>query len=221
MNKFILILAATFGLLFATNAKSQSVDTSLMQTYSAFESAKTYPQYLFASNQFKLIAKQNPQYWLANYYAAWSIAIISFQEPNKDNRDLMLDEADAFFRKIESMDSTNDEVAVLGGLLAQARLSVAPGSRHGKYGAIAHAYFATAKKLNPNNPRIYYLEGNSLFYTPKLFGGGPEKALPLYQKAEELFSNDSGAMIKDIRAPYWGKEVNEAMIKKCQDEMGK
>ena len=221
MNKLFCIIAITLGLLFATEGKSQSADTSLMQTNSAFEVAKTYPQYLLASNQFKLIAKQNPQYWLANYYAAWSVAIISFQEPNKDNKDLMLNEADAFFKKIESLDSTNDEVAVLGGLVAQARLSVAPASRHGKYGAIANAYFATAKKLNPNNPRIYYLQGNALFYTPKLFGGGAEKALQLYKKAQELFADDPNAMLKDIHSPYWGKEVNEDMIKQCNAKIGK
>jgi len=98
---------------------------------------------------------------------------------------------------------------------------VAPTSRHGKYGAIANAYFATAKKLNPNNPRLYYLQGNSLFYTPKLFGGGPEKALPLYQKAEQLFADDTGNMLKDIHTPYWGKEVNEYMMKQCHEKMGK
>ena len=172
---------------------------------------------LFASNQFKLIAKQNPQSWIANYYAAWSIAVLSFQTPQQDNRDPMLDEADAFFQKIQSMDSTNGEVATLGGLLAQARLSVAPVSRHGKYGAIAGAYFSTARKLNPNNPRIYYLEGNSLFYTPKVFGGGPEKALPFYEKAEPLFADDS----HDIEKPHWGKKVNELMMKQCKDKIGK
>lgn len=217
MKKLFFISAIACNFLFSLTGKSQSVDTMLMQTFAAFDSAKTYPQYLFASNQFKLIAKQNPDNWLANYYAAWSISVLSYQEPKKDNKDPMLDEADAFFKKIESMDSTNDEVAVLGGALAQARLSVAPASRHGKYGAIANAYFATAKKLNPNNPRLYFLQGNSFFYTPKLFGGGPDKALPLYEKAEALFANDS----KDIRKPHWGKKVTEDMMKQCHDKMGK
>jgi hypothetical protein len=221
MNKIILIFATAFSFLFATKGKSQTIDESIIQTYSAFEAAKTYPQYLLASNQFKLIAKQDPTYWLANYYAAWSIAILSFQEPKSDNRDAMLDEGDAFFKKIELMDSTNDEVAVLGALLAQARLSVAPSSRHGKYGAIANAYFDKVKKINPNNPRMYYLQGNALFYTPKLFGGGAEKALPLYQKAQELFAENASDMMKDIHSPYWGKEVNEAMIKQCKEKTGK
>jgi len=221
MNKIAVIFALALGFLVSTKGKSQTVDESLVQTYTSFAAAKTYPQYILASNQFKLIAKQNPTYWLANYYAAWSIAILSFQEPNKDNKDPMLDEADAFFKKIEAMDSTNDEVAVLGGLLAQARLSVAPAGRHGKYGAIANAYFDKVKKINPNNPRMYYLQGNSLFYTPKLFGGGPEKALPVYEKAEELFSENASDMMHDIHNPYWGKDVNEYMIKQCKEKNAK
>src|ERR1700722_9367539 len=111
MNKVFLILATAFSFLLSTTVKSQSVDASLTQAYSAFDDATTYSQYLSATNRFKQIAKQNPQYWLANYYAALSLAILSFQEPDKDNRDPMLDEADVFFRKIESLDSTNEEVA--------------------------------------------------------------------------------------------------------------
>lgn len=217
MKKTLFILTVGLALLVTNQAKSQSVDAQLTQTDSTFDSAKTFPQMLLASNQFKLIAKQNPGYWLANYYAAWSIAVISFRTPQQDTRDPMLDEADDFYKKIQSMDSTNDEVATLGGMLAQARLSVTPMTRHGKYGAIANAYFATAKKLNPNNPRIYYLEGNSLFYTPALFGGGPEKALPLYQKAESLFPNDS----RDIHKPHWGRRVNEQMMQQCKDKIKK
>jgi len=219
MNKLFLILVAASGFLVSTPVKSQSVDASLTQAYSAFDDATTYSQYLSATNRFKQIAKQNPQYWLANYYAALSIAIVSFQEPNNDNKDPMLDEADAFFKKIEPLDSTNEEVAILGGLLAQARLSVAPESRHSKYGTMANTYFATAKKINPDNPRIYYLQGNFLFYIPKVMGGGAEKALPLFQKAEDLFADDPSCMLRDITTPYWGKDIDEYMIKLCKEKI--
>jgi hypothetical protein len=217
MKRTLLLLMLAFGLLISKTGQSQSVDTLLMETYTAYDTAKAYPDLLQATNQFKLIAKQSPTYWLANYYAAWSIAVLSFQEPDSKKKDPMLDEADAFFKKIEAMDTTNDEVAVLGGLLAQARLSVAPMTRHGKYGDIANAYYELVKKVNPNNPRMYYLQGNSLYYTPKLFGGGYEKALVLYQKAEPLFANDS----QDIHKPHWGKKVNEKMMKDCKDKLGK
>lgn len=217
MKKTFLILCTALSLVISKTASSQSVDTLLAQTYTAFDTGKTYPELLMATNQFKLIAKQSPAYWLSNYYAAWSIAVLSFREPDKKKKDPMLDEADAYFKKIEPMDSSNDEVAVLGALLAEARLSVAPASRHGKYGAIANSYFDIVKKLNPNNPRMYYLQGNSLFYTPKLFGGGADKALPLYEKAEKLFANDS----KEITKPHWGKAVNEMMMQQCKNNTSK
>jgi tetratricopeptide (TPR) repeat protein len=215
--KTILSTAALSFILAANHVSAQSVDSALMQTYAAFDSAKAYPQMLMASNQFKFIAKQNPDNWLCNFYAAWSIAVTSFIEPNKDKKDPMLDEADAFYKKIESRDTVNDEVAVLGALLAAARLSVAPGSRHGKYGKISDGYLDMAKKINPNNPRIYYLQGNSFYYTPKLFGGGPEKALPLYEKAASLFPNDS----QDIHKPHWGMKKNQEMLDDCRKKTTK
>lgn len=217
MKKTLFILALALGLVSQTKAQNtplNATDSLLMQAYANFDSAKAYPQWLMATNQFKLIAKQSPSYWLANYYAAWSLAILSFNEPNKAKKDPMLDEADAFYAKIELMDSTNDEIALLGSLLAQARLSVDPMSRHTKYGKISDDYMAIVTKLNPNNPRMYYLQGNTKFYTPKLFGGGIDKAQPLYEKAEALFANDS----PDIRKPHWGKKPNEQMLAKCKDK---
>lgn len=217
MKKTLFILAIALGVV--SQAKSQTAplnatDSLLIQAYANYDSAKTYPQWLMATNQFKLIAKQSPDYWLANYYAAWSIAVTSFSEPTKSKKDPMLDEADAFYAKIELMDSTNDEIALLGSLLAQARLSVDPMSRHSKYGKISDGYQALVTKLNPNNPRMYYLQGNSKFYTPKAFGGGKDKAEVLYEKAETLFANDS----KDIRKPHWGKAPTDKMLAQCKDK---
>ena len=214
INKTLLTASLAISLFSFNTGKSQTVDSDLAQTYAAFDSAKTYPQMMMAGNSFKLIAKQYPTDWLANYYAAYSIAVMSFREPNKNNRDAMLDEADAYFKKIQHMDTINDEVAVLGALLSQARLSVAPMSRHGKYGAIANQYYELVKKVNPDNPRMFYLRGNSLFYTPKLFGGGADKALPVYEKADSLFGKDS----KAINKPHWGKKETEYMMKQCKDK---
>jgi|SRR6185437_3238333 len=214
MKKVILVFAAALCFALPT-VKAQSVDSALIDAYNAFDSAKNYQQQMAATNQFKLIEKQWPDNWLTNYYAAWSIAVVSFVEPVSAKRDPMLDEADAFYKKTERMDTTNDEVAVLGALLAAARLSVAPMSRHSKYGKIADAYYDLAKKVNPNNPRMFYQQGNSMYYTPKLFGGGYEKALALYQKAATLFPNDS----KDIHKPHWGAKVNQKMIDECNKKL--
>lgn len=217
MKKIIALTGISLLSLFAAPAYSQTIEEALQQANNAFDSAKTYTQRMMAVNQFKLIASKWQDNWVANFYAAFSLGVASFQEPHKDNKDPMLDEADKYYAKIANMDSTNDEVNVLGALLAQARLSVNPMSRHGKYGEIVNKYLAKAASINPNNPRIYYLKGNTFFYTPALFGGGVNKAQPLYQKADSLFAFDS----KDIMKPHWGKAVDESQLKLCKEKTGK
>jgi len=217
MKKIIVLTGISLLSLFAAPVYSQTIEEALQQANTAFDSAKTYPQKMMAVNQFKLIASKWQDNWAANFYAAFSIAVTSFQEPKKDNKDPMLDEADKYYSKISNMDSTNDEVNVLGALLAQARLSVNPMSRHVKYGEIVNKYLDKASSINPNNPRIYYLKANTFFYTPKLFGGGVDKAQPLYEKAESLFANDS----QDIMKPHWGKAVNESQLKLCKEKTEK
>jgi hypothetical protein len=216
-KKIILLSAIAFISLKPITVSAQKIEDVLQQTYTAFDTTWVYSQKLQATNKFKLIATKWPDNWAANFYAAWSLSVLSFTEPDNDKKDPMLDEAEKYYAKIAYMDSTNDEVNVLGALIAQARLSVNPMMRHAKYGEIAGKYYDKALSLNPNNPRVFYLKGNSLFYTPAAFGGGVDKAQVLYEKAETLFANDS----KDIMKPHWGKLANEYMLKQCKDKAGK
>jgi len=45
------------------------------------------------------------------------------------------------------------------------------------------------------------MEGIRVYYKPKLLGGGAKNALPMYEKAEALYKNESK---DDILKPYWG-----------------
>lgn len=44
-------------------------------------------------------------------------------------------------------------------------------------------YLDKAYQLDPNNPQILFDKGNSLYYSPKLFGGNKKEALKYFQKA--------------------------------------
>ena len=50
-------------------------------------------------------------------------------------------------------------------------------------------------QLNANNPRLYYLRGMSLFNTPEQFGGGKDKAKPIFEKAAELYKLEKPAQV--------------------------
>ena len=67
-------------------------------------------------------------------------------------------------------------------------------------------------ELNPNNPRLYYLQGMSLFNTPEQFGGGKDKAKPVFEKAVELYKAEQPKPLY----PHWGQQQAEDMLAKCQ-----
>jgi hypothetical protein len=71
-----------------------------------------------------------------------------------------------------------------------------------KYLPKAKQVLNKAKQLNPANPRPYYLLANIIYFTPKIYGGGKEKALPLLNEAIDKFNKFKP--VYDIM-PVWGK----------------
>jgi len=66
--------------------------------------------------------------------------------------------------------------------------------------------------LNANNPRLYYLQGMSLFNTPEQFGGGKAKAKPVLEKAVSLFKTEP---VKPLY-PQWGDKEAINTLAQCQ-----
>ncbi|MEZ5072684.1 MAG: hypothetical protein R2751_17425 [Bacteroidales bacterium] len=78
--------------------------------------------------------------------------------------------------------------------------------------ARAGAALEKAKAQNPGNPRIPYLEGKSTLYKPPFLGGGPEAALPLLERALELYEKDAppGSLL-----PHWGGDDARRLREEC------
>jgi hypothetical protein len=70
-----------------------------------------------------------------------------------------------------------------------------------------------AIKADPNNPRIYYLNGQTLMNTPEAFGGGKAVAKKLFEKSLELYKTFKPA---SPFHPNWGKEEAEQLLAACQ-----
>lgn len=75
---------------------------------------------------------------------------------------------------------------------------------------------ANAVKYGPENPRVWLLKGINTNFSPKTFGGGPEKALPELEKAVTLFESDSTS---DPLYPSWGHDQAYAWIGLIQTEL--
>ena len=202
-------------MLLATTAipvKAQDMNGSLTEAFRGLESAATMGDLITANNKFNLIAVKWGDQWAANYYGAYSNALLSTKDPDVKRKDQLLDIADKYVSKMNSINAGSDESMVLTAYVAYARFLVDPPNRWKKYLDLMNSNLEHAKKVNPDNPRIYYLQGIPLFNRPKLYGGGKDKAKPYFEKANELFAKQPAA---DITKPYWGQKDNASYLAKC------
>ena len=97
-------------------------------------------------------------------------------------------------------------------MAATQQMMVDPQSRWMTYGQESGKALQEGLQLDPNNPRLYYLQGMGIFGTPPVFGGGKEKAKPIFEKALELYKAEK---VKPLY-PHWGQEQTEQMIAQCK-----
>ena len=213
MKKPILFAAIALSVLSAT---AQDFKAPLEKTFLAFDTTMDMTRKVEQSNKLALIAKKWDGEWSTHYYLAYSKAQLSYFEQDAAKRDAYLDEADKETGDAVSiLKKDNDETHVLKAMIANARMAVDGMNRWQKYGKIFSDELESAKAINPDNPRMYYLKGTSSFFTPKQFGGGKKAALPYFEKANGLFAKDQG---KDISQPHWGKDKTEYFIGLCKVE---
>jgi hypothetical protein len=207
----MLFLLFTFPVLL----KAQNLEESLSKTLMKMDSAQNLSDMMSISAQFDMIASKWENEWSSNYYAAYAKTIVSFIVQDNKKKDLFLDEADKYLEKIKTIDSQNDETWVLAALIINARISVDGQNRGMQYGGVFNQNLSKAEKINPDNPRIYYLKGTSLFYTPEMYGGGKAMAKPLFEKAKGLFAKE---VKTSILKPVWGEKQNLDYLKQCDEK---
>ena len=193
--------------------EAQTLEESLSKTYLQMDSIKSLSDMMSVSGQFDMIADKWSNEWSANYYAAYSKVIASFIVQDVKKKYLFLDAADKYLEKVMSLGNENDETYVLAALITSARIAVDGQNRGMQYSGIVSQYLGKAEKINPDNPRIFYLKGSSLFYQPEMYGGGKDKAKPFLEKAKELFSKESKT---SVLKPHWGEKQNLDYLKQCE-----
>ncbi|KAA5533528.1 hypothetical protein F0919_13385 [Taibaiella lutea] len=197
---------------------AQDFKQTLGTTVGAFFGTKDRTEMINQSNRLGLIAKKFKDEWTASYYAALSKIMLNYDEKEAAKKDAYLDEAENFLNDAADLSNKEDkiqqsEIYALKAMLANARLGVEPMKRWQKYGKIFEENLELAKSNNADNPRIYFLKGTSVLFTPKMFGGGGKKAMEYFQKAQPLFEKESH---DDITKPFWGKESNEMFMKQAE-----
>lgn len=213
MTRYLLLIAiAALGY---TSSYAQDMNEALQKTFTAFDSSRDATVKKAKANKLDLIAKKWNDEWAPHYYNAYAKSQLTFMMPADDmeTKDAMLDEAEAELAEaVALLGKDNSETYVLKAMLAQARMAVDGRNRWQKYGKLFEDNLREAKKLDEENPRIYYLKGTATFFTPKAFGGGAKNALPYFEKAKPLFAKEAKG---DMTDPYWGSYANDYFIGQC------
>lgn len=198
------------------SAAAQDFRPVLQKTYTIFDTTQDQNVKIDQSNKLALIAKKWDGEWVTHYYLSFSKTVLSYIEKDATKRDAYLDEAEKEREEsVSILKKENDETYVLAAMIANARMAVDPMNRWQKYGQLFTQNLESAKDLNPDNPRMYYLQGVSKLFTPKAYGGGKKVAQPYFEKADVLFAKETAS---DITKPYWGKDHNTRFLEECKKE---
>ena len=210
MKKTIFILSAMLVASFSFAQMPDKFVKAMEAKIALIDSTHTVEGFTDLANAFERIAEAEKNQWLAYYYAAYCNASAGtiagagsdMMAAKADKTDPYADKADKQIKKAEELAKKNSEIFIVKKMIATLRMLGDPMNRYMTYGPEAQAMLDEAKKLNPDNPRVYILEGQDKFYTPEQFGGNKEEAKIIIKKAQKLY--DTFKPETSIH-PSWGK----------------
>jgi len=226
MKKFLFVAAIVSSV--AVNAQSDKYAGAMKQSLSMFDSAKTAADLENAAASFQRIGDAEKTQWLPYYWEGLVLATEGWKyypDPKgvteikvsdlSGTMTALAGRINAALDKADALATDNDaksEILTIRNMAATQQMLVDPQSRYMTFGAEAGQDLQKATTLNPNNPRVYYLQGMSLFGTPEKFGGGKSVAKPVFQKAVDLGEAEQAKPLY----PHWGLDMSKAMLAACQ-----
>lgn len=206
MKKIILSFALSVFVM-ASFAQSEKYLKTMKDKVVAVDTTFAPDKLLELSAAFERIAEAEKTQWLPYYYAALAqvnAGLLMMTESGlpADKADPIADKAEQMVLKAEALSKDNSEIFLVKKMITNLRMAPAEMARYMKYGPEGATALATAKKLSPDNPRVYLLEGQDKFYTPEQFGGSKTEAKKLFEESLKKFETFKPASEID---PNWGK----------------
>lgn len=207
-------LFATLLLLFSLSATAggDKYIAAMKGTLAMLDTATTINTLQNCANRFERIGNAEKKEWLPFYYVALNNVTMSYMVQENDQKDAHLDKAEEFLAKANEMkvkDNDKSELVLLKGMIYGSRIQVDPQTRSMKYGPLSGQQYSRAAAMNPENPRALFMQGQSLMFTPEMWGGGRDNAIPVMEKAMEKF--EAWEKPSEIH-PDWGQEDCAKML---------
>jgi hypothetical protein len=212
MKTKLLILTITMISICAWGQEERYTN-AMLSAIELMEQASGPDQYIESANRFERIATAEKSRWMPYYYASYSLVVMSFDETDGTRKDQVLDRAQELLDKAFELEPRESELHVLQAFLYPSRIVVDPMGRGMELIGKMLTSLETAKSLNPENPRAYFLEGVNKVNLPPSMGGGADIARPILEEAMikfEAFTNE------DTLWPSWGEDATLAELEKLQ-----
>lgn len=209
MKKTTLFAVALF-LVAGVFAQSEKYTAKMKELISKLDSFNSEASWTSLAGAFERVGDAEKTQWLPYYYSSFSTLMAAnmktMGKQDKDVTDPAADKAEASLNKALALTKETSETWVIKKMIATMRMMGDPMTRYMTDGAAAAEALSNAKEMNPNNPRVYLLEGQDKYYTPEQYGGSKTEAKKLFQKSLELF----GTFKPETEIhPNWGKgQVN-------------
>ncbi len=196
-------------LAFSSFAHSQSpVDSLIIQGKEYMQTAVNgwdLQKMLAARGLFERLLSDSTYPWLIHYYIGYADMRIVTYYFSKEDKDKALEYVNDGVKHLKASIELNGDFAESYSLLSSLygdKIGIKPllGMTLGPKSGAAQG---KAFELDPQNPRSHLIAGESAYYTPKLFGGGKEKARKHLHQAAEYFTTYRPE--KEIY-PSWGQE---------------
>ena len=209
MKKLLVIISMFIAGMVAAQSKYEG---AMAKGLEQFKASKTAEDMNAVSAFFERVGDAEKDKWLPYYYAAQATYLTGWIDPKAD-KDKVGEKSKDLISKAEAIEKNNSEIFCLRQMVAILQMTVDPMTRYQSYGAEARNALESATKADPNNPRIYYLNGQTLMSTPEAFGGGKAIAKKLFEKSVALYKTFQPA---SPLHPNWGKEEAEKLLAACQ-----
>jgi hypothetical protein len=209
--KHIFLALCLLGATIFAKAQSANYESAMTKQLDLLKQPDSFtPDKLLAiGNTFERIAAAEKTQWLPYYYAAYCQVMAALNTQDKSKVDAISDKAEQNIATADGLQPKNDEIYCIKSLIATSRIGVDPQTRGMKYGMEAASLLEQAKQINAENPRIYMLKGQSLFYTPEQFGGSKSKAKEMFELSLQKFTAFKPA---STIAPQWGEEYTKQLL---------
>lgn len=194
----------------ACRAQSDKYVAAMKTNIALLDSAKSIDQLESVAGTFERIGDAEKTQWLPYYYAAFAQTMAGWNPEVKD-KDANAQKIKAYLDKAEAIQK-NAETYAIENMAATQQMLMDPQTRWATNGKDASDALKKGMEIDPNNPRLYYLQAMSLFNTPPQFGGGKDKAKPVFEKSIALFK----AAQPQPLYPAWGEKQAEQMLAQCQ-----